>query len=143
MMDLAMKNPSLRNVDYVDEVSVNLSPVRAKALRRAVDTLREFYAPPAIFLFGSTAKGIAGELSDIDLLVRMESKEPRIKRGSEFKEVFSTSYPRVDLVVFTDAEIRHHRANRFSFLSSVLAQAKPLFLKNPQTELLLCLSIRR
>jgi predicted nucleotidyltransferase len=139
MKDVQDINTARRNVDFVASVALELSPERAKVLRRAVDTLREFYAPPAIFLFGSTAKGIASDLSDIDLLVRMESKEPRMRRGSEFREVFSGSYPRVDLVVFTDAEIRHHRTNRFSFLSSVLAQAKPLFLKNAQTELLLVL----
>ncbi len=125
------------SVDAVEEVASRLEPERAIALKRAVSVLKEFYDPPAIFLFGSSAKNKASTLSDLDLLIRMQSRERRSARGTEFKEVFLSSYPRVDLVVFNDDEVRHHLANPYSFLSSVMASARPLFLKSPHDEPLL------
>jgi len=121
----------------IEKVINGLPAARARILVKAVNVLREFYDPPAIFLFGSSAKQMAGELSDIDLLVRMKSREPRPQRGAEFKEVFIGSYPRIDLVIFNDEEVRHHLENPHSFLSSVMSCAKPLYLKCAQTELLL------
>ena len=128
---------STRPLDTVAEVAHSLTSDRALALTSAVRVLREFYDPPAIFLFGSSAKDMAGALSDLDLLLRMPSRDRRGARGTEFKEVFLGSYPRVDLVVFTDEEVRHHLANPYSFLSSVMASARPLFLKSPRDEPLL------
>ncbi len=123
--------------DGLDEATRPLPGYKARALRHAVAVLREFYDPPAIFLFGSAAKGTGSETSDMDLLVRMPSEVPRAQRGGAFRDVFAGSYPRFDLVVFTDDEVRHHLANPRSFLSSVMVAARPLYLKAPQSEPLL------
>ena len=118
-----------------------LTPLQTTALGRAVATLREFYDPPAIFLFGSAARGAATDNSDMDLLVRIARSDlPRQSRAHAFHEVFAQTRPRFDVAMFTDAEVAHHLANPRSFLCSVLVSAVPLFLQNPATEPLLLVS---
>jgi|GEM_PF-5792968 len=112
----------------------NLTPLQARALERAVAVLREFYDPPAIFLFGSVAKGTSSGKSDIDLLVNMPSDCPRSRRAEAFYDVFRESYPRFDVSCFTDNEIAHQLANPNSFLSAVMKSARPLYLRNPSRE---------
>lgn len=115
------------------------SPSRCAALEKALDVLVELYDPPAVFVFGSSVKQLDTPLSDIDLLVRMQSRSRRSDRGGLFYDVLAGSTPRFDLACFTDAEIYAQLANPYSFLSSVLKTAVPVRVRDPDREPLLAL----
>ena len=55
--------------------------IRTLRSSQLLDSLDEFYLRPTIILFGSTAKGIDTENSDIDLVIISEKKKefPRLK----------------------------------------------------------------
>ncbi len=116
----------------------DLSPIYSRRVRHAVSIIREFYDPKAIFLFGSVAKGLCTETSDIDLLARIPNASGRrTGRGQSFHSVMADGFPRVDLVIFNDAEVAHHLANPKSFLSSVMVSARALYLADRNREPLL------
>jgi predicted nucleotidyltransferase len=89
----------------------------------AVEMICELYAPYEVWMFGSAVKGQANARSDIDMLVVMDSDEPRQLRGHEFREAFLDRRPRFDAIYFTPLELQHHLSNPNSFASSVMKAA--------------------
>ena len=121
----------------LEAAAADMPTIHARALRRAVGVLREFYDPPAIFVFGSVVKGLAHATSDVDLLMRIGPARRGHTRGHEFKEAMAGGFPHFDLIVFNDEEIEHHFANPRSFLSSIMTTARPLHVRDPENEPLL------
>lgn len=62
--------------------------------------------PDKIFLFGSYANNQANENSDIDLLIIKDTSEPKYKRSIEIQRLLIGSKIPVDIVVYTNDELK-------------------------------------
>lgn len=97
-----------------------------KIMRRIV----EQYAPEEIILFGSYAKQRQHALSDIDMLVVLNTSLPRSCRAREIFD-FARQLPvKVDLHFYTPAEIAQAKQNPYSFISSVFVAGVKIYEKN-------------
>jgi uncharacterized protein len=81
----------------------------------------------AIYLFGSRAKGKEDAKSDVDLLIVARSRLPQWHRGREVAAALTAFPARFDLLFYTQEELEQECADPFSFISSVMASARPVF----------------
>lgn len=88
-------------------------------IREAVAILVANYAPERILVFGSHATGTATSASDLDLLVVKRTEAPRYKRIAEVEALLSPLLKRIDVNVFTPAEMREQMDVPFSFVRSI------------------------
>ena len=72
-------------------------------------------------VFGSVARGEADEWSDLDLLVVADTTRPFFERWRDFAGLFDV-WPRLDLLVYTPAELERLRAEGRAFIEHVLAE---------------------
>jgi predicted nucleotidyltransferase len=80
-----------------------------------------------VVLFGSHAKGHAGEDSDVDLLVIAESQLPRFKRSRSLYKLFRPYPFAMDLVVYTPQEVEKGKRSPVSFVSRVLREGEVVY----------------
>jgi predicted nucleotidyltransferase len=80
-----------------------------------------------VILFGSYARGQAGEYSDVDLMIVAESELPRFKRSRELYKLFRPYPFGMDLVVYTPEEIEKGKKSPISFISRVLREGKTVY----------------
>ena len=67
----------------IRDIAASREPATSSPLRDAVSRLAEAYQPEAIWLFGSQARGDAGQDSDFDLLLVVPDDADRQHRKSE------------------------------------------------------------
>jgi len=72
-------------------------------------------------VFGSVARGEADEWSDLDLLIVADTARPFLERWRDFAGLFDV-WPRLDLLVYTPAELDGLRAEGRAFIEHVLAE---------------------
>jgi predicted nucleotidyltransferase len=93
------------------------------ASRQRVDeivrSIVENYHPAKIVLFGSLARGEAGEAGDIDLLVVKETSEDPWSRGAKVDRFVPHDVP-VDVLVYTPSEIEDRLKMNDFFIRDVL-----------------------
>jgi uncharacterized protein len=82
-----------------------------------------------VILFGSYARGQAGEYSDVDLMVVAESELPRFKRSRELYKLLRPYPFGMDLVVYTPEEIERGKKSPLSFVSRVLREGKTIYVR--------------
>ena len=82
-----------------------------------------------VILFGSYARGMATDHSDVDLLVVAESKLPRFKRSPPLYRLLRPYPFSMDLVVYTPEEIEKGRHAPFSFVASALREGKTVYVR--------------
>ena len=82
-----------------------------------------------VILFGSYARGEAGEHSDVDLMIIAESDLPRFKRSRELYKLFRPYPFGMDLIVYTPQEIEKGKQYSASFVSTVLQEGKVLYVR--------------
>ena len=89
-------------------------------VERTVARLIRAFAPERIVLFGSHAKGRAGERSDFDLLVvaALDGKAGIHQRRA--RQLAADCFPSVDVVFATPAEIDAADEAKSPFLASIL-----------------------
>lgn len=97
-----------------------------KIMRKVID----HYAPEEIILFGSYAKQTQHALSDIDMLVVLETQLPRVCRSGEISDFIRQFPVKVDMHFYTPSEIAHARENPHSFISSIMLSGKKIYEKN-------------
>jgi HEPN domain-containing protein/predicted nucleotidyltransferase len=101
------------------------------ALPRIIEGLRA-YQPEQIILFGSRARGDAGEHSDIDLIVIKETGTPyreRFRESSEYlPEMLGVG---VDVIVYTPEEVEGKIEARSPFLAAVFTDGVVVYDRNP------------
>ncbi len=83
--------------------------------------------PEKIILFGSYAKGVPHAASDIDLLIIKDSALPRYKRGREIRKHLRGLKIPIDLIVYTNAEIKRWRKVKTAFINTVLETGRVLY----------------
>lgn len=83
--------------------------------------------PERVILFGSYAKGIQTNDSDVDLIIISKTNLPKHKRSIEIRRLFYRKLIPMDIKVYTPEEFEKERLNKFSFLNSVLKESKVLY----------------
>lgn len=105
-----------------DAVTSEVDPVVRDFLRDKLDAIRETFKPEHLILFGSRARGNAGEGSDIDLIIVSE-----VFRGVPFPErapwFFQVVQPEVhiDVLCYTSEEFDKKR-KEINIVSEVLPE---------------------
>jgi predicted nucleotidyltransferase len=89
--------------------------------------IKQGYDPDKIILFGSYANGIPDEHSDLDLLIIKNSQKTRPERGIEVRRLLSGALIPMDILVYTDQEIKESSNNRYSFIYHALKSGKTLY----------------
>lgn len=92
-----------------------------------VETLVHEMAPQKILLYGSIAKGIPREQSDIDLLVITDSDESAAIRQREYQGLFEDYIEDVDISVLTPDEFTEASNQANSFVQSIMNTAVELY----------------
>ena len=94
-------------------------------LRFAADVGREFL-PEKVILFGSYAKGNAGPVSDVDLLVVMPGEVSGVRVAAEIITRLKPTLP-IELIVRSSRQITERLAQNDFFLREILATGKELY----------------
>lgn len=97
--------------------------------------LRQVCDPAVVLLFGSWAKGTATVHSDVDLVAVLDGR-PSPALRAELLDAVGGVPMRVDLLLWTHAELELARRDLHGFPASVLSSAVVLHLRKPDTELL-------
>lgn len=98
-------------------------------LNDIVKRLVEGYAPQKVILFGSYARGEAGEDSDIDLLIIKDTEKSPLERWQEVKCLLRdrSSGVSVSPLVYTSEEIAHRLSLKDFFIKEVLEEGIVLY----------------
>ncbi|NMB26277.1 MAG: nucleotidyltransferase domain-containing protein [Firmicutes bacterium] len=83
--------------------------------------------PDKVILFGSYAYGEPNWDSDLDLLVIKETNKPRYRRGREVRKHLRGMKIPLDIVVYTQEEIREFEGVETSFIAQVVKQGRVLY----------------
>ena len=82
-----------------------------------------------VILFGSHARDDASENSDVDFMIIADSNLPRFKRSRDLYKLFQPYPFSMDLLVYTPLEIEKGKKAPLSFVSTVLKEGKPLYVR--------------
>ena len=85
--------------------------------------------PEKIILFGSYGRETANDRSDLDLLVVAESEQPRPKRAVPLYLALSDVLLPMDILVYTQEEIREWQDVPQAFVTTALREGKVLYEK--------------
>ncbi len=103
----------------------DVAEILEEELRRLTECLKDLGAEK-IILFGSYARGRRDALTDLDLLVVMESDEPFVRRAAG---VYGKLMPRVaaDILVYTPGEWQEVKER--PFIKKALEEGRVLYEK--------------
>ncbi|MDE0105741.1 MAG: nucleotidyltransferase domain-containing protein [Bryobacterales bacterium] len=93
----------------------------------ALRPLLEKQNASSCWVFGSHARGTAGSLSDIDLIVVAPSKRPFPERPLDYLGALRCAGAPVDILVYTPEEFRSMLREGRPFLSEALKTAVPVY----------------
>ena len=85
-----------------------------------VRRIAEQFSPKKIIIFGSVARKEAGERSDLDLLIVMESDKPVHARAVPIYVAVSGIRIPKDILVVTPEEYEENKNNKYSFVSEIV-----------------------
>ena len=91
------------------------------------DAIANTLHPQEVLLFGSYAEGSATEDSDVDLLVVMESSEPRYKRAASVRNLFWPPKASMDILVYTPEEVRRWNGVPNHVLTNAIKTGRVLY----------------
>jgi predicted nucleotidyltransferase len=83
--------------------------------------------PLQVLLFGSYAEGTATEDSDLDLIVVMQSSEPRYKRSASVRKLFWPPKVSMDILVYTPEEVEQWNGVPNHVLTNAYKTGKVLY----------------
>lgn len=76
-------------------------------IQEVINIIIAGYRPSKIIIFGSYAKGIAHDSSDLDLLIIKKTDEPKYRRAASIRKLFSSQPCAMDILVYTPEEYEH------------------------------------
>ena len=85
-----------------------------------VGKIAEAFAPKAIVIFGSVARGTADENSDLDILVILDTELSYYERTLAVRRAIGVTSIPVDILVFTPEEIESEKDRRGSVVFEAL-----------------------
>ena len=97
-----------------------------KRIQILIDHLRE-HSPERIYLFGSWARGEGDELSDVDLVMIMESDRPFLERSLNVMKLLPMHLGAIDLMVYTPAEFRQMLLDGNAFAEMLLEEGEVIY----------------
>lgn len=101
--------------------------IEEKKIAEIVQKLALGYDPEKIILFGSYAKGMPNENSDLDLFIIKNSNLSRPDRAVEARRFLYGSAVPIDLIVYTPSEILESKKMNLGFVNEVLNSGKTLY----------------
>ncbi|MCL1979247.1 MAG: nucleotidyltransferase domain-containing protein [Methanomassiliicoccaceae archaeon] len=91
---------------------------------RVIELARTKIEPILIIVFGSVAKGTAGDDSDLDLILVKESEESRLIRSAKTRVALKDSRVPIDIIVFTLEEFKEELADEYSLAYEAMATGR-------------------
>jgi uncharacterized protein len=104
-----------------------LPPLPQRTLQRLIRA----FSPERVLLFGSYAKASVQPTSDVDLLVIADVDENVERHQRLARQLASDSFPRVDVVIATPAEVAGASLAKSPFLASILATGVVVYKRDP------------
>jgi predicted nucleotidyltransferase len=127
---LQQRSAALPETDVFDTEKITSVVIRA-----AVDRIVRALEPEKIFMFGSQARGEATDVSDLDLLVVMESDESKLERGIKIRKLISPRAFGLDVLVYTPEEFEKaasHEDYWFNpLIKDIIKEGKKLYDRQP------------
>ena len=105
------------------------SMIAERDIRQVAERLGQAANADQVILFGSHARGVATEHSDVDLLVVADSDLPRFKRSRSLYSLLRPYPFSMDLVVYTPEEVEKGRQAPLSFVATVLREGKTVYVR--------------
>ena len=103
-----------------------------KKLKYYIDTLTSVIKVDKIILFGSQAKGVAHEYSDIDIAVispELDPNEPELKHLRYIKDKADLFDPDLQLVAFPTEKFNNENCFEKSFIREIKKTGKVIYQK--------------
>jgi uncharacterized protein len=100
-------------------------------LKNIISRIITLYNPDLIYLFGSYAKGKATDHSDLDILVVKRTNQPRHLRGQDVIAALAQFAIDFDLLFLTPEELAVECNRPFSFLKTVMPEARLVYKRWP------------
>lgn len=108
------------------ETRPDLPPLVQRAIKRLIRS----FAPERIVLFGSYAKDMAHDRSDVDVLVIAKLEGNRFFHQRRARQLTGDSFPRMDIVLATPEEIAEAPSAKSPFLHSILGRGITVYLRS-------------
>lgn len=107
--------------------------MRRQLMLRNIEEIRERlvrdYDPDRIILFGSHAKGVAREGSDIDLLIVKQTSDRPVDRRIRVEKMLADRQMPLDIVVYTPKEMRRLYSIGSPFIEEVVETGRVLYMR--------------
>ena len=120
-------------VDITDKLMTRVSPqtqgkiMTEEAIAAIVQTIATRINPQQIILFGSYACGTPTEDSDLDLMIIMETDQPKNKRSTPIRLIFRPVPCSMDILVFTPEEIAYWNGTTNHIITTAFLTGKLLY----------------
>lgn len=101
--------------------------ITIETIESVVNTIAEKFSPGKIILFGSYASGHPTPDSDLDLLIVMNSDQPRYRRPVPLHMLFNPAPCAMDLLVYTPDEIRKWNGTTNHIVTEAMLSGKVMY----------------
>ena len=112
------------------KISVATVDIRTRIPQDVIEQLASQIAgrfhPQKIILFGSYAYGNPGPLSDVDLLIIMDTSLREVRQALEIRQFLNPLFG-VDILVYTPEKLKQRLDFGDAFLKEIIAQGKILY----------------
>jgi uncharacterized protein len=101
--------------------------IEKRKINDIVFRIAEKFNPDKIILFGSYAKGIPNNDSDLDLLIITDTDLPHHKRSFDIQKSLIGSMVPMDILVYTNREFEKQQKEKYSFITSALKSSRVVY----------------
>lgn len=91
-----------------------------KMADEVIERIIDVFSPELIIVFGSVARHEAGDHSDLDILVVMDTTLKGAKRAAAIHSQTTDFMMPLDILVLTPSEFDANKDNRYSFASEIV-----------------------
>lgn len=102
-------------------------PLSVQNIQGIANAIAERFDPEKIILFGSYASGHPTADSDVDLLVIMNTAEPRHRRAVPMRLLFRPVPCAMDILVFTPEEVAYWNGTVNHIITEALESGRVLY----------------
>ena len=110
-----------------EPVVTQSTPTLPPLVERTVARLIRAFAPERVLLFGSWAKGVRTDKSDIDLLLVAHLEGNPVAHLRRARQLAADCFPPVDVVIASPTEVTEAATARSPFLASILSSGITIY----------------